>query len=207
MGIGYIRNTLDLGEHSVLIKNPVTGQSLNTVVNIIKRIYVKNVNTYYNSGYYCKAKIYTANGKLAVNKKVTFTFNGKNYIVVTDSNGYASFKVASKNFKPKTYTLKVKYLTSEVTRKVVIKHVVNIKSVKKTGSSAKVKILLKGKKVLKNQKISIKFAGKTTKQKTNSKGYVTYNISKKTLSGLKKGKTYSLKVTYLKDTVTAKIKV
>ena len=208
-GIAYLESALYLGMHSVVIKNPITNQTNTNTVKIIKRMYVKNVNTYYNSGYYAKAKVYTSNGKLAVNVKVSVTFNGKTYTVVTDSNGYAKFKVGSKNIKAKKYTITFSYMSAVEVRNVVVKHLLTAKSPVKVSKNkgGTVKILLKGKKVLKNKKVSVKFAGKTLKVKTNSKGYVNLKISKNTLSTLKKGKTYNLKATYLKDSITVKVKI
>ena len=52
-----------------------------------------------------------------------------------------------------------------------------------------------------------KFNGKTYKAKTNAKGVAQKTLTKKVINKLKKGKTYTVKVTYLKDTIKTTVKV
>ena len=58
---------------------------------------------------------------------------------------------------------------------------------------------------LKAKKLTLKIKGKTYKAKTNKKGVVTFKIKKNILKKLKKGKKYTYKVTYLKESVNKKI--
>lgn len=67
--------------------------------------------------------------------------------------------------------------------------------------------LKKGKKAIKGKTISFKLNGKTFKAKTNAKGIAKVTIKKNVIKKLKKGKKYSIKVTYLKDAIKATVKV
>ena len=62
-------------------------------------------------------------------------------------------------------------------------------------------------KYLKGKKLKLKFNGKTYNAKTNKKGVATFKISKNVLKKLKKGKKYSYKVTYIKDSVKKTVKI
>ena len=78
------------------------------------------------------------------------------------------------------------------------------KTAKKLTLSAK---LTKGKTVLKNKKITFKFKGKTYTAKTNKKGIAKVTIKKSVLKTLKAGKKYTVKISYLKDSIKRTVKV
>ena len=81
-------------------------------------------------------------------------------------------------------------------------------AVKKSAKKLVIKATLKnGKKALKNKKITLKIKGKTLKAKTNKKGIAKFTIKKKIIKKLKKGKKYTVKITYLKNTIKTKVKV
>ena len=88
------------------------------------------------------------------------------------------------------------YLTAS---KVTVK-----KTARKFVLQAKLKI---NGKLVKGKKITFKFKGKTYRAKTNSKGIVKVIIKKNVVKKLKKGKTYAVKVSYLKDSVKSSVKV
>jgi invasion protein IalB len=67
--------------------------------------------------------------------------------------------------------------------------------------------LKKGKKALKNKKVTFKFKGKTYKATTNNKGIAKVTIKKSVLKKLKVGKKVKYQVTYLKNTVQKTVKV
>ncbi|MBR3156675.1 MAG: hypothetical protein IKF13_07655 [Methanobrevibacter sp.] len=77
-----------------------------------------------------------------------------------------------------------------------------------SDEKVKLKATLKinGKKV-KGKKITFKFKGKTYKVKTNKKGIAKGTVKKNVIKKLKKGKKYTVKVTYLKDTIKTTVKV
>ena len=142
------------------------------------------------------------------NKTVTFKVNGKTYYGKTDIYGYASVKLPKLPIK--TYTITASYKGIKVTNKIVSKHIVVAKNINaKKTKALKVKVTLNkvNKKYLAKKKVTLKFKGRTYTAKTNSKGVVTFTISKGVLAGLKVGKSYTYKVTYSKDTVSKKIKI
>ena len=82
------------------------------------------------------------------------------------------------------------------------------KTVKRWWKKFTLKATLKnGKKPLKGKKISFKFKGKTYKAKTNSKGVAKVTIKRKVIRKLKRGKSYKVSISYLKDTIKRTVKV
>ena len=138
---------------------------------------------------------------------VKFTINGKTTTVKTDKNGIAKIKITD---VPKKYTMTTTYNGKSVKNTVTVKQVLKAKkvTVKKTAKKLTLKATLKinGKKV-KGKKITFKFNGKTYKVKTNKKGVAQKTLNKKVIKKLKKGKTYTVQVTYLKDTIKTTVKV
>ena len=81
-------------------------------------------------------------------------------------------------------------------------------TVKKTSQKFTLKATLKiNGKLQKGKLITFKFNGKTYKVKTNEKGIAQKTLNQNVISKLKKGKTYTVTVTYLKDTIKTNIKV
>ena len=168
----------------------------------------KNIKVDYASGSYFSVKVVSANGKVAAKgASVKFTINGKTKTVKTNSKGIAKIKITD---VPGKYTIKTIFNGKTYTNKVTVKQVLKAKkvTVKKTAKKFTLKATLKinGKKV-KGKKITFKFNGKTYKVKTNKKGIAQKTFKKNVIKKLKKGKTYSVKVTYLKDTIKTTVKV
>ena len=81
-------------------------------------------------------------------------------------------------------------------------------TVKKTAKSFTLKAKLKvNGKLVKGKQITFKFNGKTYKVKTNAKGIAQKKLNKNVIKKLKKGKTYTVKATYLQDTIKTTLKV
>lgn len=78
------------------------------------------------------------------------------------------------------------------------------KSSKKFALKAKLKI---NGKAVKGKKITFKFNGKKYAAKTNKKGVAKVTVKKDVIKKLKKGKTYKVKVVYLKDAIKTTVKV
>ncbi|WP_296800937.1 C1 family peptidase [uncultured Methanobrevibacter sp.] len=182
-----------------------------TVVDDTKIINNKDISVDYNGGKYFTVKVVTADGHavhaVGAGAKVTFTINKKTKTVKTDKNGIAKIKITD---VPKKYTIITKYMGKTYKNSVTVKHVLKTSkvTVKKTAKKFTLKATLKiNGKLVKGKIIKFKFNGKTYKAKTNKKGIAQKILTKNVINKLKKGKTYTVKVTYLKDTIKTTVKV
>lgn len=153
--------------------------------------------------------IYKNTGLLGKYSKVTIKINGKAYkTLYTNNNGMAKFKI---NQKPGTYKLSITAFEKTLTKNIIVKHIVSLKTVKVKKSSKKqtlqANLLKVNGKYLKNKQITFKFNGKIYKSKTNSKGIAKVTIKSSVLKKLKVGKKITYQATYLKDTVKKTVKV
>ena len=179
-----------------------------TVADDTKIINNNDIRVDYNGGKYFSVKVVTADGHaVGAGAKVTFTINKKTITVTTDKNGIAQIKITD---IPKKYTITTKYAGKTYKNTVTVKHVLKASkvTVKKTAKKFVLKATLKiNGKLVKGKVIKFKFKGKTYKAKTNKKGIAQKTLTKKVIKKLKKGKTYAVKVTYLKDTIKTSVKV
>ena len=168
----------------------------------------KDISVDYGGGKYFSVKIVSADGKVAASGvSVTFKINGKTTTVKTDNNGVAKIKITD---IPKKYTMTTTFNGKSVKNTVTVKQVLKAKkvTVKKTAKKLVLKATLKiNGKLVKGKLITFKFNGKTYKVKTNAKGVAQKTLNKKVIKKLKKGKTYAVKVTYLKDTIKTTVRV
>ena len=167
----------------------------------------KNITVDYSGGSYFSIKVESADGHAIVGGDVNFTLNGKTYPVKTDSNGIAKIKI---NELPKKYAITTTYNGKSVKNTINVKHVLtaNKVTVKKTANSFALQAKLKiNGKLVKGKTITFKFNGKTYHAKTNAKGIAKVTVKKNVIKKLKKGKTYTVKVTYSKDTIKTTLKV
>ena len=163
----------------------------------------KDIKVDYDGGKYFSVKIVSADGKVtASGVSVIFTINGKSTTVQTDANGIAKIKITD---VPKKYTITTTYNGKSVKNTVTVKQVLKAKkvTVKKTAKKFTLKATLK----INGKKITFKLNGKTYKAKTNKKGIAKIAVKKNVIKKLKKGKKYTVKVTYLKDTIKTTVKV
>lgn len=162
----------------------------------------------YSSGSCFSVKVVTADGHaVGAGAIVKFTINGKTVSVRTNSNGVAKIKITQ---APGKYTIKTTYNGKTFKNTVNVKHVLTAYklTVKKTAKKFTLKATLKiNGKLQKGKLVSFKLNGKTYKVKTNAKGVAQKTLSKNVIKKLKKGKTYTVKVTYIKDTVKSSVKV
>lgn len=202
---GLIEFNIDLkpGNYEICVINPVNGEKLNDVIDVIPRITEnKNVVMYFLNGASYNVRAFDDDGNpVGAGEIINIKINGKTYNIKTDENGYASYKIT---LKANTYTITAEYKGFTVSNKVTVKPVLTAKNIskkkaKKIKFSAK---LVNGKgKPLKGKKITFKIKGKTYKVKTNKKG-----VAKLTLKNLKVGK-YKITTKYGKSTIKNTIKI
>ena len=179
-----------------------------TVADDTRIINNKNIAVDYAGGSYFSVNVVTADSRaVGAGETVKFTINGKTTTVKTNNNGIAKIKISN---VPKKYTIKTTYKGKTYSNTVTVKQVLTASkvTVKKTAKKfvLKAKLKINGKPV-KGKVIKFKFNGKTYKVKTNSKGIAQKTMNKNIIKKLRKGKTYAVKVTYIKDTIKTTLKV
>lgn len=209
---GYVTINLDklTTNQAIEIFNPVTGEVAKNTIKVVSRFSGNsNINMYYFDGTSYKFKVCGDDGKLVgANQIITVKLNKKTYNLKTNANGVATLKIPS-TVKPGTYAITATYKGQTVKNTVKVKQVLKTskKTVKKSVKKLVLKATLKNTKAIKGKKVTFKFNGKTYKAKTNSKGIAKVTIKKNVIQKLKKGKTYTVKVTYLKNTIKTTVKV
>ena len=198
-----LNEKLNPGNYIVSVINPVTLESVSNNLNIVKRLSGNaNVNMYFGAGSYYSLRVYSDDGSVVgAGETVKISFNGKNYNVKTDKNGYAKFKISA---NPKTYTITAAYKGVKVSNKIVVKKVLIAKNISKKKSKTvkfSVKLVNAKGKVVKGKKITFKLKGKTYTAKTNAKGIATIKIK-----NLKVGK-YTITTKYGKSSLKNVIKI
>ena len=170
----------------------------------------KDIEIYYGDSKTISLKVYDICGKLVGKDQVVKIKIGKNtFSVKTDKNGVAKLKIPSTITSGK-YTITMTYKSAKVTKKLTVKQVVTLKAIKVKKSAKKLVLqatLKKGKKAIKNAKVTFKFNGKTYKAKTNKYGIAKQTIKKSVLKKLKTGKKLTYSATYLKNTVKKTVKI
>ena len=197
--------------NEIVFANPATGEIVKTTINVVSRFSDnKDIKMYYFDGTKYSVKVYGDNGKpVGKNKVVVIKINKQTYNVETNSKGLAVLRI-SKQITPGKYKITAKYAGQTVKNTLKVKQSLTSKktTVKKSAKKLVLKASLKnGKTPLKSKKITFKFNGKTYKVKTNKKGIAKKTLNKKVIKKLKKGKSYTVKVTYLKVTIKTTVKV
>ncbi len=175
------------------------------------KIINKDIAKDYNSNYKYKIRIIGVDGEPVKGLKIKISINGKAKTYKTDSNGYVTVKL-DKTYTPGKYTVKLSY------KGVTSKHVITVKqilkskkvvNIKKNAKKALLKATLKSSKgkAIKGKKITFNVNGKTYNAKTNKKGIAEIALKKNVIGKFKVGKVYTVKITYLKDTIKTKLKV
>ena len=150
-------------------------------------------------------KVIDRNGKPLKTKYVNVKIANKKYKVKTNANGVASVSIPS--LKAGNYKIQISYGGVKATKKLTVKHIVSLNTVKVKKSAKKLVLAAKLAKKLKGKKITFKFSGKTYNVKTNAKGIAKVTVKKSVLNSLKVGKKVTYSATYLKDTVKKSSKV
>ena len=178
-----------------------------TVADDSKIINNKDISVDYAGGKYFSVNVVTDDGIAVAGASVKFNINGVTTTVKTNSNGVAKIKITQ---TPKKYTIKTTYNGKTVKNTVTVKQVLTASkiTVKKTAKKFTLKATLKiNGKLQKGKTIKFKLNGKTYTVKTNAKGVAQKTLGKNVIKKLKKGKTYTVQVTYLKDTIKTTLKV
>lgn len=206
----FAKNTI--GKHYIYFENPKNGENLTVTVNVVSRfVGNSNINMYYYDGHIYKVRVKDNNGNyVGKNQVVTIKIGKQKFTVKTDANGYAKLKIPYK-VTPGTYTVSTTYKGQTVKNKLVVKQVLKTTktvSVKKSAKKLVLKATLKkGKTAIKSKTIKFKVNGKTYSAKTNKYGIAKVTIKKAAINKLKAGKKYTVKVSYLSDTVKSTLKV
>jgi len=206
----FAKNTI--GKHYIDFVNPKNGETLKVTVNVVSRfVGNSNINMYYYDGHIYKVRVKDDNGNyVGKNQVVTVKIGKQKFTVKTDANGYAKLKIPYK-VTPGTYTVSTTYKGQTVKNKLVVKQVLKTTktvSVKKSAKKLVLKATLKkGKTAIKSKTIKFKVNGKTYSAKTNKYGIAKVTIKKAAINKLKAGKKYTVKVSYLSDTVKSTLKV
>jgi C1A family cysteine protease len=199
-------------QQTIVVVNPSNNDKKQTKIVVKSRFSgASNVVMYYFDGSKFKARIVGNDGNfVGKGQTVIIKLNKKTYKAKTSVNGYITLKIP-KTLKPGTYKLTATYKGQTIKKAIKVKQ--NLKttkkySVKKTAKKLVIKATLKnGKKAVKGKKITLNINGKKFSAKTNKYGIAKFTIKKNVIKKLKKGKTYTVKVTYLKNTIKTKVKV
>ncbi|MDO5831398.1 MAG: hypothetical protein Q4Q14_01040 [Methanobrevibacter sp.] len=166
---------------------------------------LKAISMQYGTSITISLKVYDIYGKLAgKNQAVKIKIGEKTFTAKTNKNGVVKFKIPN-TITPGKYTVTATYKNAKVSKKLTVKRILTVKTVKVKKSAKKLVLTATLKKVngkyLKGKWIKFKFNGKTYKAKTNKKGIAKVTVKKSVLKKLKVGKTVKYQATYLKDTV------
>lgn len=168
---------------------------------------VKDINMYYGESKNYVLKVFK-NGKSVNAGEIVNVKIGKQIIKVkTDKYGKIKVKL---NQLPGKYKITATYKDATQTNNLVVKSVLNLKTVKVKKSAKKLTLqvtLKKGKTPIKNKKVTLKFAGKTYKVHTNKNGIAKVTVGKSILKKLKVGKKVSYQAIYLKYAIKKTAKV
>ncbi len=191
----------------ITLENMTVCLKVYTVADDSKIICNNDISVDYDGGKYFTVNVVTADGRAVVGAEVTFKINGRTTTVPTDSDGVAKIRITD---VPKKYVVTTSYNNKTYKNTVTVKQVLTAfkVTVKKTAKkfTLKAKLKINGK-LVKGKTVTFKFNGKTYKVKTNAKGIAQKILKKNVIKKLKKGKTYTVKVTYIKDTVKTTVKV
>ncbi len=195
----------------ITVTNPISKQVKTGLISVVSRfINADDVNMYYFDGSAFKVKIMDDNCEtVGKGQIVAININKKTYYVKTDAEGYATLKIP-KTVTPGTYKLTVTYKGQTIEKTIKVKQNLKTKkyTVKKSAKRLIIKAKLKnGKKAVKSKKIILKLNGKKFKAKTSNRGIAKFTIKKNVIKKLKKGKKYTVKITYLKNTIKTTLRV
>ena len=212
---GYLGITLDdfrIGSHTLTVINPSTGESAKCIVKIVSRFSGnKNIVMDYYNGTRYQLRVYGNNGKVVgAGQVVTIKLNKKTYKVKTNKYGWAILKIPY-TVTPKKYTITATYKGQTVKNTITVKR--TLKSSNRILKKSAKKFIFRASlrtsknKAIRGKVVKFRFYGRTYSAKTNSRGIAQVTIKKAVIKKLKKGRTYKVAVTYLRDTIKRNVKV
>lgn len=211
-GVAKLNEKLPVGTYTVTVTNPDSGSKLVNTLKIVKRIAGnKNLVKYYVSNFKYNLRVYGNDGK-AVGAGVTVTVKmGKyTYKLKTNENGYITLLLNSR-FPSGKYTVTASYKGYTTKNTITIKQIIVSKSVvtvkKSSGKLVLTAKLRQGSKVLKYKTVTFKMNGKTFSAKTNGYGLAKVTVKNSAFRNLQAGKTYLVKISFLKDFIKTSVKV
>ena len=211
-GVAKLNEKLPVGTYTVTVTNPDSGSKLVNTLKIVKRIAGnKNIVKYYVSNFKYNLRVYGNDGK-AVGAGVTVTVKmGKyTYKLKTNINGYITLLLNSR-FPSGKYTVTASYKGYTTKNTITIKQIIVSKSVvtvkKSSGKLVLTAKLRQGSKVLKYKTVTFKMNGKTFSAKTNGYGLAKVTVKNSAFRNLQAGKTYLVKISFLKDFIKTSVKV
>ena len=201
----------EMGTYNLSFTNYLTGEVRNSTINVVSR-FIRNddLTLKYGESYEYVVRVVGDDGKPAdEGELVTFKIAGKTAVVETDHNGVVGVYMPPEAV-PGTYTITATYKGQTVKNTVIIKQSLSSKktvSVKITDKKLVLQATLKFAQVLKGNKITFKFMGKTYTAKTDKNGIAKVTINKNVIKKLKAGKKYTVQISYLKDTIKTTVDV
>lgn len=204
---------LTSGDHELVAKYTGNDYNISQTNNTVyvqpkAKINANNLCIYYTDNGKYTVKV-TRGGKAVEYAYVTFKIAKKTYHVYANKKGVATLKLPK--LAPGKYTISAIFDGVKVSKKVTVKHVLALKTVKVKKSAKKLVLtatLKKGKKAIGGKYVKFYFKGKFIKKvKTNKKGIAKVTIKKSVLKKLKVGKKVTYRVTYAKDAVKKSAKV
>ena len=202
----------EMGTYNLNFTNYITGELRNSTVNVVSR-FIRNddLTLYYGEAYDYIVRVVGDDGNpVGADEIVTFKIAGKTAMVETESHGLVGV-LMPEEATPGTYTITATYKGQTVKNTVIIKQPLSCKktvSVKITDKTLVLEATLKnGQTPVVGETITFKFRGVTYTAKTNKNGIAKVTIKKNVIKKLKAGSSYTVQVSYLKDTIKSTVKV
>ncbi|MBE6511591.1 MAG: hypothetical protein E7Z75_00365 [Methanobrevibacter olleyae] len=167
--------------------------------------------SYVNKTWVPKIKYYSANITNCAFSKNVAKKGGAIYSFLNNASDKKRMKVNKCNFTANKATKSGRDVLGGTCSNCVynyIKLTSKNRIVKKSAKKLTLNVkLTKGKTLLKNKKVTFRFRGKNYTARTNSKGIAKVTIKRSVIKKLKAGKKYTVKITYLKNSIKRTVKV
>lgn len=196
----------DSSEINQTHENP---QNSNSPAKVDPKIIAKDGSVLYSAKTKYSVVVYGSNGKVASGVNVIFKVAGKIVArVKTNSRGIASYTVVN---NPGKYKISVTSLGKTVNKKLTVRHILSLKSIKVKKSSRQLVLTASLAKVngkyIAGKNIIFKFNGRKYIAKTNRYGIAKLVIKGAVVKNLKVGRNVVYQASYYKDILKKSAKV